>query len=150
LHCGGVIDGAWRNTRQGASSALPDIISQRRPVRLSRGFAFSSGEYAFHRKTIWSALATGYSSLTPNENTFKETIMNIAKNMEAIFLTAIVLVSGMGLANAGAPAAHAAPKATVQQAADANMTVVTVTAKRLSAAEKAQLTDWFETSIRFR
>lgn len=60
--------------------------------------------------------------------------MNIAKNMEAIFLAAIVLVSATGFATASAPAAPAA-RATAQL--EAPMQVVTVSAKRLSAAEKA-------------
>jgi hypothetical protein len=63
--------------------------------------------------------------------------MHIAKNMEAIFLVAVVLVSSMGLANAGAPTAQAAPVA--HAASDSTMTVVTVSAKRLSPAQKAQL-----------
>jgi hypothetical protein len=63
--------------------------------------------------------------------------MNIAKNMEAIFLVAVVLVSSMGLASAGAPSVQAVPAA--QAPSDSTMTVVTVSAKRLSPAQKAQL-----------
>lgn len=69
--------------------------------------------------------------------------MKIAKNMEAIFLVSLALVTGMGFANASAPARHAAhiasAAAPAPSAADQNMTVVTVSAKRLSPAEKAQL-----------
>lgn len=65
--------------------------------------------------------------------------MNIAKNMETIFLAALVVVSATSFATASAPAAHVAPMTAVQASADANMTVVTVSAKRLTAAEKAQL-----------
>lgn len=65
--------------------------------------------------------------------------MNVAKNMEAIFIIAVALVSGTGLATASAPAHRVAPAAVVQVADDASMTVVTVTAKRLTAAEKAAL-----------
>ncbi|CUI06598.1 hypothetical protein LXA47_28920 [Massilia sp. P8910] len=65
--------------------------------------------------------------------------MNIAKNMEAIFVAALVVVSATSFATAGAPAARSSAPAAVQAGADANMTVVTVSAKRLSAAEKAQL-----------
>ena len=61
-------------------------------------------------------------------------IMNIAKNMEAIFFVAIALISATGFATASAPvaapAAFAAP-------AEAKMQVVTVSAKRMTAAEKA-------------
>lgn len=65
--------------------------------------------------------------------------MNIAKNMEIIFITALALVSVTSLASAAAPAQRA-PAPIVQQAdAAAPMTVVTITGKRLSAAQKAQL-----------
>ena len=60
--------------------------------------------------------------------------MNIAKNMEAIFFVAIALVSATGFATASAPArvnvATAAPT-------EATMQVVTVSAKRMTVAEKA-------------
>ena len=65
--------------------------------------------------------------------------MNILKNMEAIFIVAVALVSGMGLATAGAAPARIAPPAVAAQASDASMAVVTVSAKRLTAAEKAAL-----------
>lgn len=70
--------------------------------------------------------------------------MNIAKNMEAIFLVALGLVSVTTLATAAAPAARIAPPFVVQsaQAAPAaGMQVVTITAKRLTAAEKMALVD---------
>jgi hypothetical protein len=66
--------------------------------------------------------------------------MNIAKNMEAIFIVAIGLISATTMATAAAPVKLVTPPA-VHAAADANMVVVTVTAKRLTAAEKAQLAD---------
>ena len=74
--------------------------------------------------------------------------MNIAKNMEVIFIAAVALIGSASFATAGAPvrAATLAPAAIVSQAASqaaspaaADMQVVTVSAKRLSAAEKAQL-----------
>lgn len=71
--------------------------------------------------------------------------MNIAKNMEAIFVAAIVVASATTFATAGVPATRAvtpasAPAAAVIAKADASaMQVVTVTAKRLTAAEKAAL-----------
>lgn len=67
--------------------------------------------------------------------------MNIAKNMELIFIAALALVSATTLANAAVPAHRAAPavvSATIVQAS-APMAVVTITAKRLSAAQKAAL-----------
>jgi hypothetical protein len=75
--------------------------------------------------------------------------MNIAKNMEAIFVAAIVVASATTFATAAVPATRAfapiatrvaAPAAAVVAKADTSaMQVVTVTAKRLSAAEKAAL-----------
>ncbi|PWF55198.1 hypothetical protein [Massilia glaciei] len=67
--------------------------------------------------------------------------MNIAKNMEAIFIIAIGLVSVTTLATAAVPAARNAAPVSVPAGADANMMVVHVTAKRLTAAQKAQLAD---------
>lgn len=70
--------------------------------------------------------------------------MNIAKNMEAIFVAAIVVASATSFATAAVPALHtatpAAPVAAVAAKADTSkMQVVTVSAKRLTAAEKAAL-----------
>lgn len=63
--------------------------------------------------------------------------MNIAKNMEAIFFAAIALVSVTGFATASADAPVSRAAAVSAAAPDATMHVVTVTGKRLSAAEKA-------------
>ncbi|USX27232.1 hypothetical protein NHH73_02725 [Oxalobacteraceae bacterium OTU3CINTB1] len=71
--------------------------------------------------------------------------MNIAKNMEAIFLAAIVVAGATSFATAAVPATRAAAPATAPTAAliakadSSAMQVVTVTAKRLTAAEKAAL-----------
>jgi hypothetical protein len=65
--------------------------------------------------------------------------MNIAKNMEIIFVAAVALASMTGLAHAAAQTRHIAPPEVVKVGAVPAMTVITVTAKRLSAAEKAQL-----------
>ncbi len=70
--------------------------------------------------------------------------MNIAKNMEAIFLSAVVIIGATSLATAAVPklqrAAAPAPVATsVTVKQDGAMPVVVVAAKRLSAAEKAAL-----------
>lgn len=67
--------------------------------------------------------------------------MNIAKNMELIFVAAIALVSMTGLANAAAHGHRNGPPEVVKVGETPNMTVITVSAKRLSAAEKAQLGD---------
>ena len=71
--------------------------------------------------------------------------MNVAKHMEVIFIAALALVSASTLANATVPAHPAAAvtaPATVRvtaPAATTPMAVVTITAKRLSAAQKAAL-----------
>ena len=67
--------------------------------------------------------------------------MNIAKNMEAIFVAAIVIASATTFATAAVPAyaVSAAPAAVTAKAGAGKMQVVTVTAKRLTATEKAAL-----------
>jgi hypothetical protein len=68
--------------------------------------------------------------------------MNIAKNMEAIFLAAATLAGAtlVTTAVAATPAAkNIAATTQVAQAAAGKMQVVVITAKRLSAAEKAAL-----------
>ncbi|USX21161.1 hypothetical protein NHH82_03030 [Oxalobacteraceae bacterium OTU3REALA1] len=71
--------------------------------------------------------------------------MNIAKNMEAIFIAAIVVAGATTFATAAVPATRATAPATapttavVAKADTSAMQVVTVTAKRLTAAEKAAL-----------
>ncbi|NHZ93463.1 hypothetical protein F2P45_31340 [Massilia sp. CCM 8733] len=63
--------------------------------------------------------------------------MKVRKNLEAVFLAASVMVTFAAYATADVPVrAHAAP-ASAAALADSNMTVVVVSAKRLSAAEKA-------------
>lgn len=65
--------------------------------------------------------------------------MNIAKNMEVIFIAALALASATSLAHAAVPA-HRVINPVVQQAVSvAPMAVVTITGKRLSAAQKAAL-----------
>ncbi len=66
--------------------------------------------------------------------------MNIAKHMEAIFLAVVAVIGASTFASAGAPApvqrnAPLAASATFEAA----MPVVVVSARRLSAAEKARL-----------
>ena len=63
--------------------------------------------------------------------------MNIAKNMEFILAVTIALATVTGAAKAGVQAHQASKKASVQLVEASGMTVVTVTAKRMSAAEKA-------------
>lgn len=65
--------------------------------------------------------------------------MNIAKNMEIIFVAAIALVSMTGIATAAVDARQPAPVEVVKVGAAPEMMVITVTGKRLSAAEKAAL-----------
>ena len=67
--------------------------------------------------------------------------MNIAKNMEAIFVATLVVIGATSLATAAVPklqrAVAPAPVVTVTVQNDAAMPVVVVSAKRLTAAEKA-------------
>ena len=65
--------------------------------------------------------------------------MNIAKNMEAIFIVAIALASATSFANASAPAHRAAAPLAAQAVNNAKMPVVVISAKRLTVAQKAQL-----------
>jgi len=68
--------------------------------------------------------------------------MNIAKNMEAIFIATAIIAGATSLATASTPAPRifiAADAVTMQAAKAAPMQVVTITAKRLTAAEKAAL-----------
>jgi hypothetical protein len=67
--------------------------------------------------------------------------MNIAKNMEAIFIAAAVLLGASAYATAALPEAPAAAVAVPSAAPAAKMQVVVVSAKRLSAAQKASLAD---------
>lgn len=64
--------------------------------------------------------------------------MNVLKNMEIIFVVAAVLATATTFATASVPAA-ASHKAALTASADSKMPVVTITAKRLTAAEKAAL-----------
>jgi hypothetical protein len=64
--------------------------------------------------------------------------MNIAKNMESIFIAALCVASMSSLAHAAVPSHHSAAPV-MAQADSAKMQVVTITAKRLSVAQKAQL-----------
>ena len=65
--------------------------------------------------------------------------MNIAKNMEAIFVAIIAIGAASSMATASVSPVRAAP-ATVVASADAiTMHTVYVSAKRLSAEEKAAL-----------
>ena len=69
--------------------------------------------------------------------------MNVLKNMEAIFLVAVALAGVTSYAGAAIPAIHMHQGARVtvgQTALDGQQVqVITVTAKRLSAAEKDRL-----------
>ena len=65
--------------------------------------------------------------------------MNIAKNMEAIFVAIIAIAAATSIATASVPSFRAAP-ATIVASSDAGaMHTVYISAKRLSAEEKAAL-----------
>ena len=65
--------------------------------------------------------------------------MNIAQHMEAIFVITIALIGATSAATAATPALFAARQAAAPVAVTVNagMQVVTVSAKRMSKAEKA-------------
>lgn len=66
--------------------------------------------------------------------------MNIAKNMEAIFFAVLALACATGIATASSGARSRQPQAvSAAELATAPMQVVTVSARRLTAAEKAAL-----------
>ena len=67
--------------------------------------------------------------------------MNIAKNMEAIFVTVLAIAGATSIATAAVPKFHAAlqPAAIVAMADASTMPTVVITAKRLSAEQKAAL-----------
>ncbi|WP_295995568.1 hypothetical protein [Rugamonas sp.] len=64
--------------------------------------------------------------------------MNVLKNMEAIFLVSAVLLCAAGYASA-TPVPLSVPASKMAIADGAHMQIVSVHAKRLSAAEKAAL-----------
>ncbi|KAB0332069.1 hypothetical protein D3C87_520720 [compost metagenome] len=64
--------------------------------------------------------------------------MNALKNMEITFVAAAIIAIGASFATAGANTVEVSATSTViAQAADSTMPVVTVSARRLTAAEKA-------------
>ena len=65
--------------------------------------------------------------------------MNIAKNMEAIFVAIIAIAAATSIATASVPTFRAAPASVVASTDATVMHTVYVSAKRLSAAEKAVL-----------
>lgn len=67
--------------------------------------------------------------------------MNIAKNMEVIFVAALAIISTTTFATAGGEQSKSVAPEVVKVGAAPAMTTITVSAKRLTAAEKAQLAD---------
>lgn len=63
--------------------------------------------------------------------------MNIARNMEAIFLVTLALTCATAYAASPVQRTDATPAVVATNSSE--MTVITVTAKRLTAAQKAQL-----------
>lgn len=64
--------------------------------------------------------------------------MNALKNMEIAFIAAAVLAIGSSFATAGVKTVEVSATSTlIAKAADSTMPVVTVSARRLTAAEKA-------------
>jgi hypothetical protein len=93
-------------------------------------------KYAFRRNPMERGRGHGYSHTIPKPLT-RSLKMNIAKNMEALFIAAIALVAATSFATAAVPghqkiSAAAAPF-------EGKMQVVTIVGKRLSAVEKAPI-----------
>ncbi|OYO30937.1 hypothetical protein [Janthinobacterium sp. PC23-8] len=65
--------------------------------------------------------------------------MNIAKNMEAIFVAIIAIAAATSIATASVPTLRAAPASVVASSDATVMHTVYVSARRLSAEEKAAL-----------
>ena len=66
--------------------------------------------------------------------------MHALKNMEITFVAAAIIAIGASFATAGANTLEVSATSTVvAQAADSTMPVVTVSARRLTAAEKAAI-----------
>jgi hypothetical protein len=68
--------------------------------------------------------------------------MKVRKNLEAVFLAAAVMASFAAYATAEVPVVHVAKPVAVKVSTvstDPNMVVITATAKRLTAAEKAAM-----------
>lgn len=63
--------------------------------------------------------------------------MKVRKNLEAVFLAASVMVTFAAYATADVPVPASSAPARVAATTDNNMTIVVVSAKRLTAAEKA-------------
>lgn len=64
--------------------------------------------------------------------------MHALKNMEITFVAAAIIAIGASFASAGANTVEVSASSTViAQSADSTMPVVTVSARRLTAAEKA-------------
>ncbi|MCC7600286.1 hypothetical protein IGS61_22565 [Janthinobacterium sp. FW305-129] len=63
--------------------------------------------------------------------------MNALKNMEITFVAAAIIAIGASFATAGANTVEVSASSVIAQAADSTMPVVTVSARRLTAAEKA-------------
>jgi len=94
--------------------------------------------HALHRKPVAARAWRGYSTTIPGSPTTQEHIMNISKNMEFIFSAIVLLATATNFATAGVPA-RAVSRAAAVAASDLHMQVVKVSAKRLTAAEKAAL-----------
>ncbi len=65
--------------------------------------------------------------------------MKVRKNLEAVFLAAAFVTTFAAYATAETPANRASAPVAANVAADSNMQVVVVKAKRLTAAEKAAM-----------
>jgi hypothetical protein len=96
--------------------------------------------FAVRRSSLEAGGAGAYSDTIERQNaahfTRRRTEMNVMKNMEAIFLAAAFLTCIAGAASAASEKANYDAQVSV---GGKQMAVVTVTAKRLTAEEKARI-----------
>jgi hypothetical protein len=108
-------------------------------------FAFQAPFPTLRRIPIACQNAFRYSTTIPQhllKPTLKEYIMNIAKNMEVIFVAAAIIAGATSFATAAdgrVDVVLPADKVAVVAKADVGVPSVIVSAKRLTAAEKAAL-----------
>jgi hypothetical protein len=100
-------------------------------------FAGHSVNLASRRNPVVLDVANRYSDHIETPHV-KENTMNIVKHMEAAFVVALGLAGSATYLIDALPEAQAHPQTAATIATPANMAVVTVSAKRMSAAEKQQ------------
>jgi hypothetical protein len=97
-------------------------------------FVTQSHKFAVHRIPVEGCGAREYSVITQAQPLPTGAKMNFTKNKEAVVVVAIILALGTSYAVSAVSIRHARIAAT---STEAPIPVVTITAKRMTAAEKA-------------